>query len=134
MLMLANLDGSHAIQIRETDQGTQLLLQHKTGNYTPQVCDHQTTLAQFIVSMCRPDTEGDHQMISAHVAGSVNAERDLLLKTAVKTSPLLNYLATSCLVLWVPKPNAPTFVRGLDRDESVIRRQQLSLATVQLLI
>lgn len=134
MLMLATFDGSHAIQVRQSDQGTQLLLHHKVGDYTPQVCDHQNTLAKFIVSMCRPNTEGDHKMISAHVASSVNSERDLLLKTAVKNSPMLNYLATSSLVLWVPKPDTPSFVKGLVRDEPVFRQRQLSLATVQLLI
>jgi hypothetical protein len=134
MLMLATIDGSHSIQIRESDQGTQLLLHHKAGQFTPQVCDHQKTLARIIVSMCRPNTEGDHKMISAHVASSVNSERDLLLKTAVKNSPMLNYLATSSLVLWVPKPNTPSFVKGLVRDEPVFKQRQLSLATVQLLI
>lgn len=134
MLVLANLDGSHSVQVRESDHGTQLVLHHNGGNYTPLVNDHQGTLARVVVSLCRPDQAGDHNLVSAHMSGQVNTERQNS-NSPVKQAALLNYLATSALILWKSQSENTSTVklrRVEDRGSRIVQRRPLS--TVQLLI
>ncbi|SKA97173.1 hypothetical protein SAMN02745166_02566 [Prosthecobacter debontii] len=136
MLILANLDGSHSIQVQESDHGTQLLLHHNRGNYTPLVCDHTGALARVVVSLCRPDSTGDHNLVAAHMSGQANTERQNS-KSSVKQAATLNHLATSALILWRPQPIKTQLVAKLrlrDEPQNFSTSQRKSLSTVQLVI
>lgn len=134
MLMLAKLDGSHNIQVCESDHGTQLVLHHNRENYTPCIADHAGVLARVVVSLCRPDPVGDHNLVAAHMNGQVNTERQSS-KSAVKQAAVLNYLATSALILWRPEPVSSVWVKmHPDDGQRIGSVQRETLSTVRLLI
>ncbi len=111
LFMLASLDGSHTVLVRQSGESTQLVLHHNAGHYTPQICDHARPLARMLVSLCRPDQEGDHNLVAAHLSSNANAERDAL-KGAVKKAAVLNFFATSAMMSWVPPLTAKTSATG----------------------
>lgn len=133
MVMMANLDGSHGVQVQESENGTQLVLRHSTGHYTPRVEDHSENLARVLVSMSAPDSHGDHSLVSAHVKGSITSARDLL-ELMVKNTPALNYTATACLVISVPSSVRHDPLPLCLSAESCLPKSKPVLATVQLLI
>lgn len=74
MAALADLEGSHQGLISIGRGETRVILHH-TSDFTPAVGDHQHCLARFIVRFCRADQEGDHQMTTAGVVGSLDEKR-----------------------------------------------------------
>lgn len=87
-LVLEQAEGSHEVKIRQTSEGTQVLLHHARCEHTPEVSDHKSALTRFIVRMCRPDAQGDHSLCLSKVAGafvnsSSDAKRDLKATAAV---------------------------------------------------
>lgn len=133
MLMMANLDGSHRVQVQESENGTQLVLRHDAGHYTPNLEDHSENLARVLVSMSASDQFGDHSLVSAHVKGSITSARDLS-ELSVKSAPALNYTATASLILWVPSSKRHDPLPVTFSTEKFTPVGQPMLATVQLLI
>jgi hypothetical protein len=52
MWSLAVIDGSHAIQVCETEHGTCIRLHHSEADFTPNVADHPSPSGQLVVSLC----------------------------------------------------------------------------------
>lgn len=133
-VMLAVYDGSHSIQVRESDRGTHLLLHHDAGNYTPAVCDHENRVAKFMVTLCRPDHEGDHCLLSAHMRVSITSE-DHSLKGLAKSNQMLNYGATEKLVFSFPRySDNEAQARMNDLGQACLKHRQENWGTVQMLV
>jgi hypothetical protein len=134
VMLLAALDGSHDVMIRESAQGTQLVLHHRQGEYTPQADDHRRCMARVLVSLCRQDQDGDHSLCSAQITSTALTERFAATKSFDQSSPI-NPGATSALLLSLQRP-----VQDMVRISVPIRAFWFShqppslLTTIQLLI
>lgn len=134
MTMLADLDGSHQSLVRVSENGAQVVLHHRRSEFTPAVNDHRRGLARVLVSLCRPDCEGDHQMTTSQLSGNVSQERETLSKVR-SGDALLNAQATHEWqhMLQLPRP----LVTSADTPspQVPISHQPPSLlTTIQLLI
>lgn len=130
---LATIDGSHRVLICRTEQGTQVRLHHRAGDYTPEVCDHNGMLARLVVSFCRPATEGDHSLSTNQDTGGLagpDDEEERLIKDK-------HWGALPCLE-FTPRfaRTSPVHVSSLawnglhDNDADTLRQ----IATIRLLI
>lgn len=131
--MAAWIDGSHSVLVAESEQGTQLILHHRSHCYTPRLADHDHTLTKILVSMCTASDSGDHQMKSVHVTETANLHD--AVKRTVQSMPTLNLQETNLLTLsifWIAGETTLTLSGG-----AVVRRGLYSrpvLAFVQMLI
>lgn len=101
-MALASLGGSHQVKIRQSEQGMQVLLHHAEHEYTPEVADHASPLTRLVVSMCRPDPEGDHSLSLREVGGSITNSNDDT-KREVRSAAPLNPHATLNLLIAQPR-------------------------------
>lgn len=136
--MLAALDGSHSVAIHSSEHGTQLVLRHEAGGYTPEIQDHKSPLARALVVFCRPDVQHDHLFTTAQISSSASPVREDA-KTEFQSAtgaelPLPVFIITTEPwsgrdMIRVPMPATATSSRD------VARRQHCRvLATVQLLV
>lgn len=133
MTMLADLDGSHQSLVRVSESGAQVVLHHRQSEFTPAVKDHRRGLARVLVSLCRADQDGDHQMTTNKLCGNVSQEREAPSKVR-SGDALINEQATHEWqhMLQLPKP---TVTRAdAPSPQGSISRQPPSLTTIQLLI
>lgn len=133
MLALANMDGSHSVQLKNSKCGTQLVLHHNSGNYTPSLLDHQTALARVVVSLCRPDQSGDHNLVSAHVSSQTSNERQDV-KPFIKAAAEINESATSELARHLPVQWQTNTPRTWVHHHATVGSRQVPISTVQMLI
>ncbi|WP_395741951.1 hypothetical protein [Prosthecobacter sp.] len=139
---LAAIDGSHRIVVCPTEEGTQIRLHHREDDFTPEVCDHAGMLGRFVVSFCRPATEGDHSLSTREVAGGLSSQDDeterLIKGKDSKDKPCsgLPGVEFSGRFAWVPRMTGDKVVLRAERDRTdagggeMLRR----MATVRLLI
>lgn len=73
--VLADLEGSHQGIVGLGHDGARITLHHSTGAYTPEVSDHRHCLARMIVRLCRPNSEGDHQMTASCITSILGEGR-----------------------------------------------------------
>ena len=78
---LADLDGSHAVIVCHTASGTQVILHHRPGEYTPAVCDH-ALLGRMAVRLCQPSRDGDHNLATPSAAFNAAEDSKREIKTA----------------------------------------------------
>lgn len=133
VLVMAALDGSHGVQVCESAQGTQVLLKHHEGCYTPEILDHKRSLARLLVSLSALDPEGDHHLVSGHVAKGFINEREGS-KPVVKTVASLNQGATSALIVQAPDRFRDVLVQHWTGRKITVHETVRILATVQMLI
>lgn len=135
ILALAEMDGSHEVQVRESEQGTQVLLHHAGHDYTPEVADHGSALARTLVRMCRPASEGDHSLsLRRMTASAANASDEA--KHSLKDPLPLNILATMRFFQAQPEPGSlrlrrPPWEAG---GRTCSQQSHRLVATVHLLI
>ena len=130
---LAALDGSHDVLVRESEQGTQLVLHHRQGDYTPEKADHRKCMARVLVSFCRQNQEGDHSLSSAHVTSMALTER-IDATQIVKQPMTFNARATIALLLSLERSAREVIRVPVITKEFRIPRQPPPLSTTQLLI
>lgn len=134
LLLMAELDGSHAVLVNESQAGTCLTLRHRQGEFTPRVCDHSTRLARLVVRLCRSNPAGDHNLVTSHLAGMIDDGNEL--KREASTAPVPNDQATLLLTaanLWTARDLyhlQPVRLVG----SSTRLMQHRALSSVQLLI
>lgn len=132
LALLASLDDSHAVQVGQSAQGVSLRLQHRSGEYTPEVADHCQPLAQVLVRFCERDPAGDHQLVTRRVHASTSLEREAV-HAGLKSAPLFNAAATTVLRLLLPPVREAPFDRRLAMTPSAPVWRPVP-ATVQLQI
>lgn len=106
LMTLAELDGSHLVVVRFTESGTQVLLHHREGEFTPEVCDHESKLAQCLVCLCEPSKEGDHSLASMGMSGSHESSSNEA-KREIKEPTLLNTNTVASTVDVCARPSYP---------------------------
>ncbi|MBK8091606.1 MAG: hypothetical protein IPK32_06370 [Verrucomicrobiaceae bacterium] len=74
--VMAALDGSHQMHVIGAEKGIGLLLEHRAGQYTPEVRDHRNLLGQVATSLCRSQQGGTHQFDSSRLSDSGRIERE----------------------------------------------------------
>lgn len=132
--LAATLDGSHTVQVQQSEQGTTLTLLHHRADYTPRVDDHSNSLARFIVSMCKASEAGSHELSSSCISTGSRAERDAN-EREVKNAAQVNCQATRALVFSSRHP-----VRDTSRETRAWRDVPITpglgatLSSVRLLI
>lgn len=134
MTMLADLDGSHQSLVRVSESGAQVVLHHRQSEFTPAVNDHRQGLARMLVSLCRADQDGDHQMTTSQLSGNASQEREALSKVR-SGEALINEQATHERqhMLQVPRPMVTS--ADTPSPQFPISHQPPSLlTTIQLLI
>lgn len=129
-LVLAEFDGRHEVLIRESAGGTQIVLHHRAGEFTPCVADHEYGVTRVLVSLCSSDQEGDHNINSARVSSTTRLD----VTPSISHSVALNVEATHALILSLKRS-----ARGMIRvpvisKEFWISHQPTLLSTTQLLI
>lgn len=130
VVMLAALDGSHDVVIRQSEQGTQLVLHHRVHEFTPQLTDHRKCMARVLVSLCRPNQEGDHQLVSAHVTSTACLD----VMPSISPPVALNAEATLALKFSLECPVRDMIRAPMTTKEFWISHQPPLLSTIQLLI
>lgn len=132
--LAAWIDGSHSLVVSQSESGVRLTLHHSSSAYTPEVADHQNTLARVLVSFCKASDAGDHQLVSAQFDSSTNSGREDIARTS-KEAPQENIAATFQLTLIAIQPARDT-IHNSGCKEPPVRRPGIGsmLATVQLLI
>jgi|UniRef100_UPI003782E2EF hypothetical protein len=135
VMVLAKLDGSHAVIVCQSVSGTKVLLHHRDAEFTPEVKDHASKLARCLVCLCKPSSEGDHSLATMGVAcGLIHARDDV--KRDLKDTPMLNTQATVNLIFHHSHPASlfhtqpPLFMAIRESG----RQKPCAMATVQLLI
>ena len=128
--LAAVVDGSHTVQVRQSEQGTTLTLLHHRANYTPRVNDHNNSVARLIVSVCAVSAEGSHELSSSRINAVSFAQTDAETRE-VKNNPQLNLQDTLALVL-SSKPQARE--TRVWREFQMTPGLRLALSSVRLLI
>lgn len=101
---LGSLEGSHEIVVvGQSGCGTQVVLHHRFGQFTPQARDHTTSLARAIVRFCCSDRCGDHCIATQHLSNAAQSERNHG-QAGLADTPALNEQATASL-LWFSRFN-----------------------------
>ena len=109
---LAVIDGSHGIQVCETEHGTCIRLHHSEADFTPNVADHPSGLGQFVVSLCSETDHGDHTYSAAHLTTGrpVEKERDEAMATvSSKAAPVMEERSHRFLIKCFHPLPAPRF-------------------------
>jgi|JI6StandDraft_1071083.scaffolds.fasta_scaffold01746_7 hypothetical protein len=134
MTMLVDLDGSHQSLVRVSEGGAQVVLHHRQSEFTPDVKDHRRGLARVLVSLCRADQDGDHQMTTSQLSGNASQERVMLSKVR-SGDGLFNAQATHEWqhMLQLPKVSV-TRVNAPAPQVSISYQPPSLLTTIQLLI
>lgn len=83
VVLAAWADGSHAVAVNSSLNGTQVRLMHRSEEFTPGIADHESALARVIVSFCGASKEGDHQICSTQLDICVSVERDEFKRMSV---------------------------------------------------
>lgn len=97
---LGTLEGSHEIVVvGQSGCGTQVVLHHRPGQFTPQARDHRTCLARAIVRFCGSDRRSDHCIATQHLSNAAQSERNYGPAGLADTPPV-NEQATASL-LWL---------------------------------
>lgn len=101
---LADLDGGHAVIVCRTENGTQVFLHHRPGEFTPEIADHSQLLGRMMVRLCKPSAEGDHRLSTAALAdASSNSSPEPKLEpketAEADASPGMSFLACRPVVL-----------------------------------
>lgn len=78
VMVVAQLDGSHSVSVNQSQEGFHLALRHRSGDYTPNVCDHASPMTRLVVTLCRADVAGDHNFSAAKLAAGFTSEFDNL--------------------------------------------------------
>lgn len=132
--LAAWIDGSHSLVVSQSESGVRLTLHHSSSAYTPEVADHQNTLARVLVSFCKASDAGDHQLVSAQFDSSTDSEREDITR-ATKEAPKENLAGTFHLTLIAIQPARDT-IHTSGYKEPPVGRPGISsmLDTVRLLI
>jgi hypothetical protein len=69
-------EGSHSVVVAQDATGTRVLLRHRSGAFTPKICDHRSSLARAVVTLCQKDAAGDHRFSAGHLSSNVSRECD----------------------------------------------------------
>lgn len=128
--LAAVVDGSHTVQVRQSEQGTTLALLHHRANYTPRVNDHNNSVARLIVSVCAVSAEGSHELSSSRINAVSFTQTDAEARE-VKNNPQLNLQDTLALVLSSKHHARETRVW---REVQITPGLRLALSSVRLLI
>ncbi|MEQ1851161.1 MAG: hypothetical protein ABMA01_06165 [Chthoniobacteraceae bacterium] len=134
--MLAALDGSHSVAIQGSEHGTQLVLRHQPGGYTPEIQDHTSPLARVLVAFCRPDVQRDHMLSTAQISSSATPVRgDAKSEIQNASSAELQVPAQILTVeLWCGRDMIRVPVPATSSRDVARRQHSRVLATVQLLV
>jgi len=134
MALAAWIDGSHSLAVAHSESGVRLTLHHSRSAYTPEVADHQNTLARVLVSFSKASEAGDHQLVSSQFDSSASSEREDIAR-ATKEAPQLNHAATFQLMLTTFNPARDTTrASGFNVVHTPRHSIRPMLAAVQLLI
>lgn len=128
--LVALADGSHTVQVRQSERGTTLALLHHQANYTPRVNDHDNSVARLIVSMCAVSVAGSHELSSSCINAVSFIQTDVEARE-LKNTPQFNLRDTLALVFSSKHRACETQVR---RDVQITPGLRLSLSSVRLLI
>ena len=74
--LAADLEGSHAVMVSQSQHGTQVVLHHRPHEYTPAVDDHKHALARMLVRLCRTSEEGDHKLSVEALSSGLAEEKE----------------------------------------------------------
>ena len=131
--MVASLDDSHSVAVAQSGSGMQVILHHRSKQFTPKLEDHETPLARMIVSMCESADSGDHQLSIGEITARLNLTNES--DNRIAKVPRLNFQETQVLIqemrsfepIRIQIQPAPS-LRGSRSEWFTVR------ATVQLLI
>ena len=86
--LAADLEGSHAVIVSQSEHGTQVMLHHRPNEYTPAVDDHQHALARMLVRLCRPSEEGDHKLSAEALCSGLAEEKEKQVRAKKQMQPV----------------------------------------------
>jgi len=134
LALAAWVEGSHAVMIRQTDAGTSVTLHHRRGTYTPDVSDHQSSLAKVLVSFCRSSEAGDHQLSVSRCVSTTTTYRETLEK-CIKASVEVNHAATFQFSIIMPSHRHAMMHEPVWHQSTLLKNGlPRMLTTVRLLI
>ncbi|GEP40806.1 hypothetical protein [Brevifollis gellanilyticus] len=132
--LAADLEGSHAVMVSRSEQGTQVVLHHREHEYTPAVEDHANVVARVIVRLCSSSQEGDHRL-STEALSSGLTEETVKQVRAKKQAECDSFM--SCQP-WMPQAcllTANTFSNDIQRSHvATLRSIQVMLRSVRLMV
>lgn len=132
--LAAWVDGSHAVVVSSSLEGTQVRLQHRSDEFTPAIDDHGSALARMIVSFCHASSRGDHQICSSQLDTSVSVERDSFER--INVLPAQVDLAKAWHHPQIMPSNVPATLISSRFQESRLSHSDIRqmLATVRLMV
>ena len=138
IVLLAAFDGSHGVRVEVTKSGTHLVLRHERGQFTPTLADHATATSRALVSLCRNDAAGNHELDAALLHEMTLMERKSMAafiaalgKLVFNPAATFAYLQSQPNYLWRPQPDGH---RSLYEKGSQHFAPRPMMATVQLLL
>jgi hypothetical protein len=132
--LAADLEGSHAVMVCRSEQGTHVVLHHREHEYTPRVDDHANVVARVIVRLCRSSQEGDHRL-STEALSSGLTEETLKQSRAKKQAECDSFVTCHS---WTPQASllsANTPFSDIQRSHSArLQSIQVMLRSVRLMV
>lgn len=94
LAFVAAWDSSHQLIVRESKDGLEIALHHQSGCMTPDVSDHDSEIAKWLVSLSKPTQQGDHLVVCSEAIAATTAHESLLQARALKSASLENLYAS----------------------------------------
>jgi hypothetical protein len=94
LAFVAAWDSSHQLVVRESKDGFEIALHHQSGCMTPDVSDHDSDIAKWLVSLSKPTQQGDHLVVCPDAITATTAHESLLKARVLKSAALENLYAT----------------------------------------
>ena len=128
----AALDGSHSVMVGKSSVGLSLTLRHRSGDYTPAINDHSSSLAKVLVAMTKSSGIGDHTLSTQQLEDSLlpleSHEDNKVTTTALNEAATLQHLIS--LFAWKKDSMPGADYHLLWRHPSFV----VQLTTVQMLV